>query len=143
MGALPLIPSLSLGCLRPGLRVPEAKGKAQGKVGGLVLVPRGLSRRESGGVEGRSHWNPLEGHIFECGLAVGLLSPLASMPPCWPSSTGGMYHGDLTEKLKVLYKLHLPPGEGLPAAPRKGFSRVQSWGWGGPEAQASVGCRAS
>lgn len=24
---------------------------------------------------------------------------------------GGMYHGDMTEKLKLLYKLHLPQGE--------------------------------
>lgn len=24
-----------------------------------------------------------------------------------------MYHGDLTDKLKILYKLHLPPGECL------------------------------
>lgn len=24
---------------------------------------------------------------------------------------GGMYHGDMTEKLKLLYKLHLPHGK--------------------------------
>lgn len=33
-------------------------------------------------------------------------------------STGGMYHGDLTDKLKALYKLHLPPGEAHPQTPR-------------------------
>lgn len=35
-----------------------------------------------------------------------------------------MYHGDLTDKLKALYKLHLPPGEGLLTS--QGLSRM---GW--------------
>ena len=43
--------------------------------------------------------------------AVRPWSLLAKPVPSWPCSTGGMYHGDLTEKLKALYKLHLPPGE--------------------------------
>lgn len=47
--------------------------------------------------------------------SCGVWSPLASVPPLRPSSIGGMYHGDLTDKLKVLYKLHLPPGESLPS----------------------------
>lgn len=51
----------------------------------------------------------------------GVWSTLASLSPLWPSSTGGMYHGDLTDKLKVLYKLHLPPGESLPCrSPMRG-----------------------
>lgn len=29
-------------------------------------------------------------------------------------SAGGMYHGDMTEKLKLLYKLHLQPGNCSP-----------------------------
>lgn len=50
----------------------------------------------------------------------GCWCPLASRPAHWPPSAGGMYHGDLTEKLKALYKLHLPPGESLPPAHQQG-----------------------
>uniref|UniRef100_A0A452VJU5 TBC1 domain family member 9B n=1 Tax=Ursus maritimus TaxID=29073 RepID=A0A452VJU5_URSMA len=40
----------------------------------------------------------------------------------------GMYHGDLTEKLKALYKLHLPPGESLPPCSPARASQVWSAG---------------
>ncbi|XP_045250998.2 TBC1 domain family member 9B isoform X1 [Macaca fascicularis] len=39
----------------------------------------------------------------------GSAAILPAPAPSLAFSTGGMYHGDLTEKLKVLYKLHLPP----------------------------------
>lgn len=37
-----------------------------------------------------------------------------------------MYHGDLTEKLKALYKLHLPPGESLVSHSLARASHIQS-----------------
>ncbi|XP_021795946.1 TBC1 domain family member 9B isoform X1 [Papio anubis] len=40
---------------------------------------------------------------------TGSAAILPAPAPSLAFSTGGMYHGDLTEKLKVLYKLHLPP----------------------------------
>lgn len=57
--------------------------------------------------------NPLKGKGLQWGLAGGLWCPVVGRPPHWLPFAGGMYHGDLTDKLKALYKLHLPPGEGL------------------------------
>ena len=50
----------------------------------------------------------------------GSAAILPDPAPSLAFSTGGMYHGDLTEKLKVLYKLHLPPGESLLPTPQPG-----------------------
>lgn len=101
-----------------------------------MLTPGASPGRESDVRRG-----PLEppGGGRECGLAAGLLCPPASLPPCWPFPTGGMYHRDLTEKLKFLYKLHLPPGERrLSHSPARALQSAE------PElrpsqAQASVG----
>lgn len=67
----------------------------------------------------------------------GCWCPLAGRPAHWPPSTGGMYHGDLTEKLKALYKLHLPPGENSPLLTSKGLSGVEL---GLQHPKASVRC---
>lgn len=71
--------------------------------------------------------------------SCGIQSPLVSAPPLRPSSSGGMYHGDLTDKLKVLYKLHLPPGESLPSRSLVRDAYLSRAGAAASKAQASGG----
>lgn len=97
-----------------------------------------LSERESDCEEGPTRAHRRE--VFECRLAMGLWGPLASAPPHWPSSTGRMYHGDLTEKLKALYKLHLPPGESLPTQPPTRASSVYRAGAAACPGTGLYGC---
>lgn len=94
---------------------PQSRGKL-GTAGGLGPHP-GPSQRASAVRRG---WEKGRGGT---GQAWGF-EPL--------SSAGSMYHGDLTEKLKVLYKLHLPPGE-LPPLPPEGPSLSRAALSGGVE----------
>ncbi|KAK2501404.1 hypothetical protein MC885_004308 [Smutsia gigantea] len=84
----------------------------------------------------RSHTSVLAGRMFR--LLDGNKDSLINFKE-FVTGMSGMYHGDLTEKLKALYKLHLPPGESLPTQPPQGPPLCTELGLWRARAQAFAG----